>query len=145
LGDGRIALGMVARATSENRRGGQRRQVRIGRRCACVVWCGGGWQSGSLAVWQGASLLCPAPPDSCTPDEAALFDDTQGTITHTITHAERCHGYLPCASLAVGSTTTEPERLTAPVVQCECSTHTLVTRSLTHSLTHTLSPYHCST
>jgi hypothetical protein len=60
--------------------------------------------------------------------------------TSHITHAERCHGYLPCTSLP-GSTTTEPERLTAPVVQCECSTHTL-TLSLSHTLSLSLSLQH---
>jgi hypothetical protein len=61
--DGRIALGMVARATSGNRRGGQKRQVGIGRR----VWCGGGgggggggvvvwcWQAGRVAALSRAS------------------------------------------------------------------------------------------
>jgi hypothetical protein len=98
--------------------------------CGAVVrWCGGvGSRAGRVAALSRA-------PDSCTPGEAALFDDTQGTITHSshITHAERCHGHLPCTSLP-GSTTTEPERLTAPVVQCECSSHTLAL-----SLSHTLS------
>jgi hypothetical protein len=60
--DGRIALGMVARATSGNRRGGQERQVGIGRRRTCVVrwwwwwWCGGvGSRAGRVAALSRAS------------------------------------------------------------------------------------------
>jgi hypothetical protein len=107
-----------------------------------VEWCGGGWQSGSRAVGQGASLLCSAPPDSCTLDEAGLFDDTQGTITHTH-HTSHMPSALPWLFTMhlPGNTTTEPERLTAPVVQCESSTHTpthSLSLSHSHPLSHTL-------
>jgi hypothetical protein len=141
--DGRIALGMVARATSGNRRGGQKRQVGIGRRRTCVVrrwwwwwwWCGGVVLAGRARRCFVPRLLIRARPTRLL----CLMTPKAPSHTHHtshITHAERCHGYLPCTSLP-GSTTTEPERLTAPVVQCECSTHTLAL-SLSHSQTLSL-------
>jgi hypothetical protein len=140
--DGRIALGMVLQ--------GPRLRIGVGTEktgrdrtaedvCGVVRWCGG---VVVLAVGQGASLLCPALLIRARPARLrCLMTPKAPSHTHHTSHmpsaamAMLCH--LPCTSLP-GSTTTEPERLTAPVVQCECSSHTLAL-SLSHTLSLSLS------
>jgi hypothetical protein len=139
--DGRIALGMVLQ--------GPRLRIGVGTEktgrdrtaedvCGVVRWCGG---VVVLAVGQGASLLCPALLIRARPARLrCLMTPKAPSHTHHTSH-------MPSAAMAISHAPpcqAVPQQSQSGSRRLSSNVNAAHTHSLSRSLTHSLSPYHCS-